>query len=188
VRPPDARPVASEPGGAAPRGPARATGALPTRDPPLARLELWIEEFLSSSDSEPVQRTFAHWIVLRRCRRQSHKALLTSGALSHAKAELRSARTFVDFGSPAGTRRLLTAAMIANRSCRATPQLHQLRWLFPGGVAGRRIDEQVQSRRLKRVGVDRAAARRIALLQLAGQIPATQWAEIPGRPWATTPH
>jgi hypothetical protein len=59
-----------------------ATGALPPRDPALARLENWIEEFLLVNNREPALRTFAHWIVLRRCRRQSHKAPLTSGAVN----------------------------------------------------------------------------------------------------------
>ena len=74
-----------------------ATGALPPRDPALARLERWIEEFLLVNDREPALRTFAHWIVLRRYRRQSHKAPLKRSALSHGKAELRSASAFIDW-------------------------------------------------------------------------------------------
>ncbi|MGO9977117.1 MAG: hypothetical protein ACLP01_30805 [Solirubrobacteraceae bacterium] len=92
-------------------------------------------------------------------------------------------------------------SLVDDRSCRATARLEEHRWLFPGNVAGRAIDEQVLSRRLKRIGVNCAAARRGALLQLAGQMPAalladllgvhiataTQWAQIAGRPWGDYP-
>jgi hypothetical protein len=74
-----------------------ATGALPPRDPALARLENWIEEFLVVNDREPALRTFAHRIVLRRCRRRSHKAPLTASALSRARTELGSASAFIDW-------------------------------------------------------------------------------------------
>lgn len=74
-------------------------------------------------------------------------------------------------------------------------------WLFPGGTSARPIGEQVLSGRLKRIGVDCNDARRAALLQLAGQLPAaivadllgvhvstaTQWAQIAGRPWGHYP-
>jgi integrase len=300
-----------------------ATGALPARDPALARLEHWIEEFLLANDREPALRTFAHWIVLRRYRRHSHKAPLNASALSHAKTELGSASAFIDWlaardtslpgcrqadidawlagsradryiarsfarwaidrglmpklkfptgnrGGPAPpiidqdlielARRLLhdpriapsdrvagslvvlfaqpvirvarltvdditidtdTVAislgrtaivvpeplagllrgLVADRSCRATAQLYEPLWLFSGRVAGRPVDEQVLSRRLKRIGVDCGATRRTALLQLAGQMPAavladllginiltaTKWAETAGRPWGDYP-
>jgi hypothetical protein len=74
-----------------------ATGALPPRDPALARLEHWIEEFLLVNYREPALRTFAHWIVLRRYRRRSHAAPLKTSALSHAKTELGSASAFIDW-------------------------------------------------------------------------------------------
>jgi hypothetical protein len=91
--------------------------------------------------------------------------------------------------------------LVADRSCRATAQLSEPLWLFSGRVAGRPIDEQVLSRRLKRIGVDCGATRRTALLQLAGQMPAavladllginiltaTKWAETAGRPWGDYP-
>ena len=91
--------------------------------------------------------------------------------------------------------------LVADRSCSATAQLYEPRWLFSGRVAGRPIDEQVLSRRLKRIGVDCGATRRTALLQLAGQMPAavvadllginiltaTKWAETAGRPWVDYP-
>ena len=41
-----------------------AAGALPSRDPALARMEEWIEQHLAGSDHEAVLRPFAHWIVL----------------------------------------------------------------------------------------------------------------------------
>jgi integrase len=72
-----------------------ATGALPTRDPALARLERWTEDFLVDHDGEPVLRTFAHWVVLRRYRRKSQRAPLKDGVLSRAKVELRSAGSFL---------------------------------------------------------------------------------------------
>gem|GEM_PF-4917324 len=71
-----------------------ATGALPPRDPALARLERWIETFLTDHDSEPTLRPFAHWIVLRRARATSHNAPLNSGHLSSAKTELKAAAAF----------------------------------------------------------------------------------------------
>ena len=57
------------------------------------------------------------------------------------------------------------------------------------------------SRRLKRIGVDCANARRTALLQLGGELPAAlladllglhihtanKWAQIAGRPWGDYP-
>ena len=57
-----------------------ATGALPARDPALARLEQWIEQLLAGHDHEPALRPFAHWVVLRRYRRKSQRAPLNSGA------------------------------------------------------------------------------------------------------------
>jgi hypothetical protein len=74
-----------------------ATGALPPRDSTLARIERWIGDFLLVNDREPALRTFAHWIVLRRYRRASHKAPLKGSALSRGKAELRSASAFIDW-------------------------------------------------------------------------------------------
>lgn len=73
-----------------------ATGALPPRDPGLARLERWIEAFLTIHP-DPALRTFAHWIVLRRCRRTSNRAPLGDGTINHAKRELRSAAALLDW-------------------------------------------------------------------------------------------
>lgn len=74
-----------------------AAGALASRDPALARMEEWIEQHLTGSDHEPVLRPFAHWIVLRRCRRKSQTAPLNFGELSRAKAELVSGTAFLDW-------------------------------------------------------------------------------------------
>jgi len=63
------------------------------------------------------------------------------------------------------------------------------------------MDAQVLSRRLKRIGVDCADARRTALMQLGGEMPAPviadllgihvdtadKWAQIAGRPWGDYP-
>jgi hypothetical protein len=73
-----------------------ATGALPPRDPALARLELWIDEFLSAH-REPELRTFAYWIVLRRCRRNSRRGPLGEGVINSAKTELKSAAALLDW-------------------------------------------------------------------------------------------
>jgi integrase len=298
------------------------TGALPVRDPALARLERWIEEFLASHQ-QPALRTFAHWVVLRRCRKRSQQGPLNMAALSSAKSDLASAAEFLGWlqeretplqdcrqadvdawlgGSrpdrhrarsfarwatrrglmpkldfPAGphtgvgapvldqdhlelARRLLhdpnittrdrvagvlivlfaqrvgriarltiddvaidddTVAirfgdtaitmpdplatqlreLIAERRGWVAAAVPETRWLFPGGAPGRPINEQVLSRRLKRIGVDCSHARRTALLQLARQMPAalvadllgvhivtaTKWAEIAGRPWGEYP-
>ena len=300
-----------------------ATGVLPARDPALARLERWIDEFLAGRDSEPGLRPFAHWIVLRRARTTSDRAPLTAGHLSAAKTDLASAAAFLDWlaekdtplsacrqadvdawlasarpnryrarpfvrwaitrklmlavdfpaarstrplrpisdddpprlaqrllhepGIPARDRvaallivlfaqpvsrvarltlddvvidrgtakiRLGTTAielpeplaghlrdLVASRRSGAAAAIPDPRWLFQGKAPGRPITEQNLSRRVKRLGVDCAAARRTALLQLAGEIPAaitaemlgmhittaTKWAQIAGRPWGDYP-
>jgi hypothetical protein len=74
-----------------------AAGALPSRDPALARMEEWIDQHLAGSDHEPVVRPFAHWIVLRRYRRKSKAAPLNFGELGRAKAELVSGTAFLDW-------------------------------------------------------------------------------------------
>jgi hypothetical protein len=73
------------------------TGALLERDPALARLDRWIDEFLSGTDSDQALRTFARWVVLRRYRRKSARAPLNAGVLSRAKTELRSAGAFLQW-------------------------------------------------------------------------------------------
>jgi integrase len=296
------------------------TGALGPRDPVLARLERWIEDFLGAREEESALRAFARWVILRRYRRQSRRAPVTAATISSAKTELRSVAAFLDWladrqtplsscrqadvdawlagprpdrycarsfarwasgrglmptvdfptrarrGSSAPisdhdrlalARRLIhdpdikprdrltgiliillaqpvsrvcrltvddvaidgdnvtirlaeTAitmpeplagdlrALVAKRRGRAAIAVPDARWLFPGWHGGQPITEQVLSRRLKRLGIDCFDARRTALLQLAGEIPAalladllgvhvataTKWAEIAGRPWA----
>jgi hypothetical protein len=73
-----------------------ATGALPPRDPGLARLERWIEQFLAAHE-DPALRTFAQWIVLRRCRRNSNRGPLAEGQINTAKTELKSAAALLDW-------------------------------------------------------------------------------------------
>ncbi|MBA3807301.1 MAG: hypothetical protein H0X28_02730 [Solirubrobacterales bacterium] len=300
-----------------------ATGALPARDPVLARLERWIEELFSAEDDDQALRTFAHWVILRRYRRKSQRAPLNDGVLGHAKVELQSAGAFLEWlagrGRPldacqqsdidawlAGPRadryiarsfarwaiarklmpkldfpvgerggpsqpiidqdlgelvqRLLNDQQISVRdrvagiliavfaqpvtrvarltadditleeqtvaiqlgdtaltvpkpiasdvrkllSELAKPSSGIVRhplWLFPGNAPSRPIGALALSRRMKRIGIDCNDARRAALLQLAGQLPAailadllgvhistaTQWAEIAGRPWGDYP-
>jgi len=79
-----------------------ATGALPARDPGLARLERWIEQFLAAHQ-DPELRTFAHWIVLRRCRRNSNRSPLGEGQINSAKTELKSAAALLDWLTDRGT-------------------------------------------------------------------------------------
>ena len=79
-----------------------AAGALPARDPALARLEQWIDRLLTDSDHEPVLRPFASWVILRRYRRKSQRVALGSGELSRAKAELVSGSAFLDWLSDNG--------------------------------------------------------------------------------------
>jgi hypothetical protein len=74
-----------------------ASGALPARDPVLARMEAWIDEHVAADAHEPVLRPFSHWIVLRRYRRKSMHVALNEGALNRAKAELRSATGFLEW-------------------------------------------------------------------------------------------
>jgi integrase len=91
--------------------------------------------------------------------------------------------------------------LIADRRGCVAAAVPESRWLFPGGSPGQPISERVLSLRLKRIGVDCPEARRTALLQLAGQMPAalvadllgvhvataTQWAQIAGRTWSDYP-
>lgn len=79
------------------------TGALPQRDPALARLEHWIDGFLADANSDQALRTFAQWVVLRRYRRKSTRAPLNAGVLSRAKTELRAAEAFLDYLANRGT-------------------------------------------------------------------------------------
>jgi hypothetical protein len=93
--------------------------------------------------------------------------------------------------------RTLLAGLAGRRSARVPHPS----WLLPGGVPSRPIGEHVLSRRMKRIGVGCNHARRAALLELAGRLPAaivadllgvhittaTQWAEIAGRCWADYP-
>ena len=74
-----------------------AGGALPARDPALARMEEWIEQHLAASDHEALLRPFAQWTVLRRYRRRSQQVPLNLGELGRAKAELASANAFLDW-------------------------------------------------------------------------------------------
>jgi hypothetical protein len=300
-----------------------ATGAIPSRDPALARLERWTEELLCEHDHEPALRTFAHWVVLRRYRRKSQRALLNNGVLSRAKVEMRSAATLLEWlaargrsledcgqgdvdawlagaradryiarsfarwamaqklmprldfptghrGAPSppvisedlaelaqrllhdpelSARDRVASVLIAvfaqpvSRVARLTaedvavdgenvairfgdtaismpqPIARDLRglladitkgsstivrhppWLFPGSPPSRPLGEHVLSLRMKRLGVECNGARRAALLQLAGRLPAaivadllgihvataTQWAQIAGRPWGDYP-
>jgi hypothetical protein len=73
-----------------------ATDALPPRDPGLARLERWIEQFLTGPE-DPALRTFAQRIVLRRCRRNSNRGPLGEGQINTAKTELKSAAALLDW-------------------------------------------------------------------------------------------
>jgi integrase len=91
--------------------------------------------------------------------------------------------------------------LVANRRSRAAAAIHEPRWLFHGKAPGRPIGELALSRRLKQIGVDCAAQRRTALMQLAGHVPAAlladllgvhiataiKWAEIAGRRWGDYP-
>jgi hypothetical protein len=74
-----------------------AVGALPTRDPALARMEQWIDRLLVNSDHEPLLRPCASWVVLRRYRRKSERVPLGAHELTRAKAELRSGAAFLDW-------------------------------------------------------------------------------------------
>ena len=300
-----------------------ATDVLPTRDPALARLERWVDEFLTSHPADPALRTFAHWILLRRYRRKSRQQPLDDGVLNSPKRELRAAAAFLDalarddttladcsqtdidawlagdrpdrhnarsfarwaisrklmpkLDFPTGRStgpapaiidddRLATArrllhdnnldtrdrvagtlivlfAQPVNRIARLTindldthndtvtirlgtaaiempePLATHLRnlindrrpptaatldnpCLFPSTNPGRPISANALSRRLKRIGVNCADAKRTALLQLCGQLPAalvadllgislhtaTRWADTAGRPWSIYPN
>jgi hypothetical protein len=74
-----------------------AAGALPARDPALARMEEWIKQHLAGSAHESLLGPFAHWIVLSCYRRKSQHAPLNFGELGRAKIELVSATAFLDW-------------------------------------------------------------------------------------------
>jgi hypothetical protein len=91
--------------------------------------------------------------------------------------------------------------LMADAAAQPPPKTRRPAWLFPGSAPGRPVGEHVLSRRMKRIGVDCNDARRAALLELAGRLPAaivadllgvhvstaTQWAELAGRPWGDYP-
>jgi hypothetical protein len=71
-----------------------ASGALPARDPALARLERWIDARLAAIEDpqqEQLVRTFARWVVLRRYRNRSQQSDLSDALVGRAKAELNAA-------------------------------------------------------------------------------------------------
>lgn len=91
--------------------------------------------------------------------------------------------------------------LIADRRGCVAAGVPESRWLFPVRLTGPADQRTRPSLRLKRIGVDCPEARRTALLQLAGQMPAalvadllgvhvataTQWAQIAGRTWGDYP-
>ena len=115
-------------------------------------------------------------------------------AIEEENVAIRFGDTAVSMPAPVASdvRRLL--GDVAERS--AAMVRHPL-WLFPSHEPGRPIGEQALSRRMKAIGVECNGARRAALLQLAGRVPAaivadllgvhvstaTQWAQMSGRPW-----
>jgi hypothetical protein len=99
-----------------------ASGALPPRDPALARLERWIAQHLDmidDPDQRQLVRTYARWVVLRRYRTASRRAQLTEGALNRAKDELKAAAALLAWLGdrdiqPAGCRQIDIDAWLAD--------------------------------------------------------------------------
>jgi hypothetical protein len=75
-------------------------GALPGRDPVLARLELWVAAYLDCldvADHERIIRRYATWHVLRRTRTASARRPLSDNAHNGAKTKIRAAHQFLQF-------------------------------------------------------------------------------------------
>ena len=119
-------------------------------------------------------------------------------AVDEENVAIRFGDTAVSMPEPVAVsvRKLLADA--AQRPIRNGPELVLA---VPGSAPSRPIGEQALSHRMSRIGIECNNARRAALLQLAGRIPAaivadllgvhvataTQWAQIAGRPWADYP-
>jgi len=83
-----------------------ASGALPARDPALARLERWIDHRLATitdPDQRQLVRTFVRWVVLRRYRSKSRRSHLSDALVSRAKAELNAAAALLAWLAERGT-------------------------------------------------------------------------------------
>jgi hypothetical protein len=181
-----------------------ASGALPTRDPVLARLERWTTEELAQRllhDPELSARDrLASVLIAVLAQPVSRVARLTAEdvTVDGENVAIRFGDTAVSMPEPVARDVCKLLAEPAKLSPRVVRH-HQ--WLFPAAAPSRLIGELVLSRRMKRIGVDCNDARRAALLELAGRLPAaivadllgvhvataTQWAQIAGRPWGDYP-
>lgn len=75
-----------------------AVGVLPHRDPALARLERWINQFLAGIDDPDhaaVLRRYARWRILKPIRLKAENALVTDGTDYGARDRLRAAAKFL---------------------------------------------------------------------------------------------
>jgi hypothetical protein len=119
-----------------------AAGALPPRDPALARLERWIAEHLDTiqdADQRHLVRTYARWVVLRRYRTASRRAQLNEGALNRAKDELKAATALLAWLAgrgvqPAGCRQSDIDAWLADGPPRAHVARPFVRWAIRRGA------------------------------------------------------
>jgi hypothetical protein len=170
-----------------------ASGALPPRDPALARLERWIEARLAGI-ADPGQRqlvrTFARWVVLRRYRNNSQRSDLTDALLGRAKAELNAAAAFLAW--LAGRRRELGGcqqedvdAWLAQGPPSRRVARPFVRWAISQGLMPR-LDFPAGDRELTGQPVDPKERTEIArrLLDDPGIHPTDVW---PGRWWCSSP-
>jgi hypothetical protein len=145
------------------RGGARARAALTPLDP--ERRATAARRLLHNPDIHPADRVAGALVVLF-AQPLSRVARLTVDDLTiePGRVALRLGDTPFELPEP-----LAAAALPAHE-----------RWLFPGASPGRPIGELALGRRLRRVGIDCAANRRAALLELSGEVPAPVLADLLG--------
>jgi len=149
-----------------------AVGALPARDPALARLERWITEHLDTiedPDERQLVRTYARWVVLRRYRCASRRAPLNDGVIGRAKTELKAASALLAFLAdrdvqPAGIRQSDIDAWLADGPSIRYVARPFVTWAIRRGVMAK-IDLPALNRQLVGLPIDinarTATARRL---------------------------
>jgi hypothetical protein len=101
-----------------------ASGALPGRDPVLARFELWVTDWLDTIDvpeHEQVLRRYATWQVLRRLREASSRKWLSDNTHNNAKDRLKACRDLIEFAHLQGRRLGECRQSDLDRWCAARP-------------------------------------------------------------------
>lgn len=123
-----------------------ATGALPDRDPILAGLERWVDDFLDKiddPDTAKLLRPYANWKVLWPLRAKSERSPLTEGTGYGARDRLKSAAMFLTWlgergRTPGECRQVdVDAWMTTHRPHRTKPVRAFVMWAMARGAMPR---------------------------------------------------